>query len=49
MECLQIDELDAWSVIDVKNTLADFKYAKHFRAENGENGKSRYSAGKKGK
>ena len=32
-----------------KNTLADFKYAKHFRAENGENGKSRYSAGKKGK
>ncbi len=32
-----------------KNTLADFKYAKHFRADNGENGKSRYSAGKKGK
>ena len=32
-----------------KSTLADFKYAKHFRAENGENGRSRYSAGKNGK
>ncbi len=32
-----------------KNTLADFKFSQHFRAENGENGKSRYSAGKKGK
>ncbi|HIV63155.1 MAG TPA: GTPase ObgE [Firmicutes bacterium] len=32
-----------------KSTLADFKYAKHFRAENGENGRSRYSAGKCGK
>lgn len=32
-----------------KSTLIDFKYAKHFRAENGENGKTRYSAGKKGK
>ena len=32
-----------------KRTLADFKYAKHFRAENGENGRSRYSAGKNGK
>ncbi len=32
-----------------KNTLSDYKFAKHFRAENGENGKPRYSAGKKGK
>lgn len=32
-----------------KSTLADFKFSQHFRAENGENGKSRYSAGKKGK
>lgn len=32
-----------------KSTLADFKYAKHFRAENGESGRPRYSAGKKGK
>lgn len=31
-----------------KNTLSDFKYTKHYRAENGENGKPRYSAGKKG-
>lgn len=32
-----------------KSTLADFKFSQHFRAENGEGGKSRYSAGKKGK
>lgn len=39
----------AFRAVRNKNTLADFKYAKHFRAENGENGRSRYSAGKKGK
>ena len=32
-----------------KNNLAEFRFARHYRAENGENGKSRYSAGKKGK
>ena len=32
-----------------KSTLADFKFSQHFRAENGESGRSRYSAGKKGK
>ncbi|MBP5648836.1 MAG: GTPase ObgE [Clostridia bacterium] len=32
-----------------KSTLADFKFSQHFRAENGENGKSRFSSGKKGK
>ncbi len=32
-----------------KSTLADFKFSQHFAAENGESGKSRYSAGKKGK
>lgn len=32
-----------------KSTLADFKFSQHFRAENGESGKPRYSAGKKGK
>lgn len=31
-----------------KNTLSDFKYTKHYRAPNGENGKPRYAAGKKG-
>ena len=39
----------AFRAVSNKNTLADFKFARHFRAENGENGKSRYSAGKKGK
>lgn len=39
----------AFRAVKNKSTLADFKYAKHFRAENGENGRSRYSAGKKGK
>lgn len=39
----------AFRAVRNKSTLADFKYAKHFRAENGENGRSRYSAGKKGK
>ncbi len=39
----------AFRAVSNKNTLADFKFAKHFRAENGENGKSRYSAGKKGR
>jgi len=32
-----------------KNTLNDFHYAKHFRAENGENGGPKRSAGKQGK
>ena len=31
------------------STLIDFKYAKHFRAENGENGRSKTCRGKNGK
>lgn len=31
------------------STLADFKFAKHFRAENGENGKPKFCKGKTGK
>lgn len=38
-----------FSVGKSKSSLADFKYAQHFRAENGEKGSPRYCNGKGGK
>ena len=34
---------------DRKNSLVDFRYAQHFRAENGSKGASRFCNGKQGK